>query len=260
MDINNLKTTLEEKGQVIKEKGQAIFTKKRLKKALGFLVICAIAVGGAKWYDHQQKIEARAQRIAAQTKLIEARAAEQNVSIISSDSARTVAAKAVGINESDLSFKEIRLMDRFSPDMEGKGKYGNHGRHDRDDDDDDDDDRKNRMHRRENYIGHKEINAFQAPNQNVMPILDNQNQGVQHVQPQADPSAVPPQSPQIPEAGALSAPAPTVASAGASGNLPSIMPFYMVRMAKDKIDYLVTIDAVSGKVLTADIIGTRRWI
>ncbi len=259
MDINNLKTTLEEKGHLIKEKGQTVFTKKRLKKALGFLVICAIAVGGAKWYDHQQKIESRAQRIAAQTKLIEARAAEQNINIISSDSARTVASKAVGINESDLSFKEIRLMDRFSPDMEGKGKHGNQGRHNRDDNDDDDD-RKNRTHRRENYIGHQEINAFQAPNQKVMPILDNQNQGVQNVQPQAEPSAVPPQSPQIPEAGATSTPAPTVASAGASGNLPSFMPFYMVRMAKDKIDYLVTIDAVSGKVLTADIIGTRKWI
>ncbi len=35
MDINNLKTTLEEKGHLIKEKGQTVFTKKTIKESIG---------------------------------------------------------------------------------------------------------------------------------------------------------------------------------------------------------------------------------
>lgn len=119
---------------------QHVFTKRNGKIFLSLCVVCALAAGGGHYYLHQQHQQHQAQRLAAISQMIQAQAAEQKISLISEDQARAAAAKAVGKDESSLTFKQVALVepgsmhhgDKDKHDKHREGRGGRDGRPDRD--------------------------------------------------------------------------------------------------------------------------------
>ena len=97
---------------MVQEKARGIFTPARLKKAGGCLLICAILAGGGAWYHHQQKQAEDAQVLQAKTTMIEAQAARNNIAILDTNTIRSLAAEAIGIDENSITYREISLSDK----------------------------------------------------------------------------------------------------------------------------------------------------
>lgn len=83
--------------------------KKYWKKGLAAALALAILGGAGAVYDVQQHKAERAARDAARSQLVAAQAARENVTLISEDEAKAKAAEAVGIDESSLTFKSVGL-------------------------------------------------------------------------------------------------------------------------------------------------------
>ncbi len=103
-----------------------IFTKKRLKKAGAGILICGILAAGAGWYHHQQKQAEHASILAARTTMIEAQASQNNVALLDTDSIRSLAAQAIGLDENTITFREVALSDASQQADSEKEKKG-HG-------------------------------------------------------------------------------------------------------------------------------------
>ena len=97
---------------MVQEKARGIFTPARLKKAGGCLLICAILAGGGAWYHHQQKQTEHAQVLQAKTTMIEAQAARNNIAILDTNTIRSLTAEAIGIDENNITYREISLSDK----------------------------------------------------------------------------------------------------------------------------------------------------
>ena len=111
------------------EKIKNIFTAARLKKAGACLGVCAVIAGGAAWYHHQQKQVEHAQIRDAQNQLIETQAAQHDLALLSTDTVRTLAADAIGIDETTITYRDISLMDKsqhIDSDKKDKKKDSKH--------------------------------------------------------------------------------------------------------------------------------------
>ena len=82
-----------------------------MKKAGAALVACVVALGGLGWYGHQQKITEFHKVAQANSKIVETKLAENNIEVIDEAQVKAAAAKAMGVDESGISWREIILCD-----------------------------------------------------------------------------------------------------------------------------------------------------
>ena len=99
----------------IKNVASGIVTKSRLKK-LGALLVLAAVVNAAA---------------AARGAMITAQAERENVSLISEDQARSIAAEAIGKDENALTFRHVELINAADRD-EKRDKHDKRDQHDKD--------------------------------------------------------------------------------------------------------------------------------
>ena len=115
----------------IKNAASGIVTKSRLKKLGALLVLAAVVTGGASYYMHEQKIAHRTAAAAARSAMITAQAERENVSLISETEARSIAAAAIGKDESALTFRRVELANAADRD-EKRDKHDKRDQHDKD--------------------------------------------------------------------------------------------------------------------------------
>ena len=204
----------------IKNAASGIVTKSRLKKLGALLVLAAVVTGGASYYMHEQKIAHRTAAAAARSAMITAQAERENVSLISETEARSIAAAAIGKDESALTFRRVELANAADRD-EKRDKHDKRDQHDKD-----------KKHE-------KGANA-PAP----------QPAGAPAAPPQTTPAdaAQPPVGVPAPMHGA--APAPHMAMPDAR---PAFLPVYNVTCTDGTVKYKVRIDAATGNVLSSRV-------
>lgn len=87
-----------------------IFTRKRAKALAACLALVLLAGGGASYYHHAQEKAAHAQERAALSELNAIQAEKMGVSVLSEAEVRSIAADAIGQEETAVTFDEISLM------------------------------------------------------------------------------------------------------------------------------------------------------
>ncbi len=103
-----------------KEVCKRIITPGLLKKGAVVLLICAVAGGSGAWYHHQQKAEKKIQVAAAQTELVEQRAAQYDVAILNESQIKDIAAQTMGKEVGTIQFKKVVLKDTALQQKEAK--------------------------------------------------------------------------------------------------------------------------------------------
>lgn len=202
---------MEQKTYTDKLKG--LITPKRIKIAVAVLVVCAIAAGGGAWYLHQQKLARKAEIAAAQTRVIQYQAAQQQTQLIDEAKARSIAADVIGKDEATLTFKKVELENKW----------------------DDDDYRASRRHEKGPRDGRPDGPQGNGP-MNGAPQPQGQPQG-QHPQPAQQP--------------APTQPAPQGQPQQPQGNY--FFPVYDVEVKDGSVEYDIEINAVTGQVLHSDV-------
>lgn len=86
-----------------------IFTKARLKKAAACLIIAGIAAGGWTYYHHQQEIARHEAIMQAKTNLIASEASQKNMTLLDETAIRSIAAEAIGTDETSISWRNVAL-------------------------------------------------------------------------------------------------------------------------------------------------------
>lgn len=211
---------------------QHILTKRNGKIFLSLCVVCAIAAGGGHYYLHQQHQQHQAERLAAISQMIQAQAAEQNVSLISEDQARAAAAKAVGKDEGSLTFKRVALVE---PGQMRHGDKDKHDKHDRGPGDRDD----RHDNRPQGGPGHDArpdgagAPPLPQPNGQNAPAAPNAPSPAAQTQADAKTSASTPQQP-----GKAQRP---------------FQPLYAIRATDGQVKYDVLVDAITGKILDSRV-------
>lgn len=92
--------------------GRKQITPQRLKKGAGCLVALAIVVGGGKFAMHKAKAEAKLQEAQAKTRMLQNMAAQQNITLVSTDTVKENIASILGTDPSSITFQSITLDDR----------------------------------------------------------------------------------------------------------------------------------------------------
>lgn len=92
--------------------GRKQITPQRLKKGAGCLVALAIVAGGGKFAMHKAKAEARLQEAQAKTRMLQNMAAQQNITLVSTDAVKENIASTLGTDPSSITFQSITLDDR----------------------------------------------------------------------------------------------------------------------------------------------------
>ena len=92
--------------------GKSKLTPQRLKKGAGCLLALAIVAGGGKIALHQQKALAHAQEAQAKTRMLQNMAAQQNITLVSTDAVKENIASTLGTDPSTLTFQSLTLDDR----------------------------------------------------------------------------------------------------------------------------------------------------
>jgi len=92
--------------------GRKQITPQRLKKGAGCLVALAIVAGGGKFAMHKAKAEARLQEAQAKTRMLQNMAAQQNITLVSTDAVKESIASTLGTDPSSITFQSITLDDR----------------------------------------------------------------------------------------------------------------------------------------------------
>lgn len=87
-----------------------VFTKKRLGGLAAAVAIVLLAGGGATYYQHTQAHAAHAQERAAMSQLSAIQAEKMGVTLLSEAQIRSIAADAIGQEETAVTFDEIDLM------------------------------------------------------------------------------------------------------------------------------------------------------
>ncbi|MFC2743870.1 MAG: PepSY domain-containing protein [Selenomonas artemidis] len=237
----------------IKNAASGIVTKSRLKKLGVLLVLAAVVTGGASYYMHEQKIAHRTAAAAAQTAMMTAQAERENVSLISEAEARSIAATAVGKDESTLTFRRVDLTNAADRD-EKRNKHDKRDKHDKDKKHEKGEKHKERRDRGdvtpEDYfklaLAQRDRGiAAQAANAPAP-----QPAGAPAAPPQTTPAdaAQPPVGVPAPMHGA--APAPHMAMPDAR---PAFLPVYNVTCTDGTVKYKVRIDAATGNVLSSRV-------
>lgn len=176
------------------------------KKASAILLIAAVVSGAGAWYIHGQKQERHAQKEQAWTTMITAQAWQRSVTLLDESAVRSIAAEAIGQQETAITFCQISLRDMAqNEDHKQKMKHREHGK----------------VREADNY--RPQMGDYPEPNALPVPTPNDYQ--------------------KITEA-AKEAPA-----ALASGET-AFLPVYKVNCRVDQVKYKLSIDAVTGKVLS----------
>lgn len=92
--------------------GRKQITPQRLKKGAGCFVALAIVAGGGKFAMHKAKAEAKLQEAQAKTRMLQNMAAQQNITLVSTDAVKENIASTLGTDPSSITFQSITLDDR----------------------------------------------------------------------------------------------------------------------------------------------------
>lgn len=92
--------------------GRKQITPQRLKKGAGCLLALAIVAGGGKFAMHKAKAEAKIQEAQAKTRMLQNMAAQQNITLVSTDAVKENIASTLGTDPSTITFQSITLDDR----------------------------------------------------------------------------------------------------------------------------------------------------
>lgn len=92
--------------------GRKQITPQRLKKGAGCLLALAIVAGGRKFAMHKAKAEAKIQEAQAKTRMLQNMAAQQNITLVSTDAVKENIASTLGTDPSTITFQSITLDDR----------------------------------------------------------------------------------------------------------------------------------------------------
>ncbi|WP_407399516.1 hypothetical protein [Anaerovibrio sp.] len=216
-----------------------------MKKAGVAMVACVVALGGLGWYGHQQKLVEFHNVVQANSKIVETRLNENNIEVISESQAKEAAAQAMGVDASGITWKEIFLCDgptnhymgmghRFNghrgPGRNGAGPYCNGWDENRNQDNN------GQNNNKDNYDGHWGSGyghryrgggwqgSFQPDNQ--VNNTDNKAQAAEQ-------------------------------DKKTNGERPKIEfhPMYSVICEANDVNYMVHVDAVTGKVLNCRAFG-----
>ena len=207
--------------QNVKNQAKKAFTPARIKKAAVLAMLVSLVSAGGAYYHHQQ---AQARSVAekqARSEMITAQASQRGIVLIDEAHVRTVAADALGKNESDLTFHTVQLELKDPDDRNSKHKDGKHDR----------DGKHTAMSQTGSSTPPEAVQAVPTG------ILAN--------------DAAPADSANVPmtRATAQSATAPA-----SNANMPQAFhPVYKVKCHADKVEYKLRIDAVTGMVLTCKV-------
>ena len=210
--------------QNVKNQAKKAFTPARIKKAAVLAMLVSLVSAGGAYYHHQQ---AQARSVAekqARSEMITAQASQRGIVLIDEAHVRTIAADALGKNESDLTFHTVQLELKDSDDRNSKHSKHKDGKHNRD-------------------------SKHTAMSQTRSSTPPEAGQAVPTGIPAND--AAPADSANVPMTGATaqSATAPT-SNASMSQ---AFHPVYKVKCHAGKVEYKLRIDAVTGMVLTCKV-------
>lgn len=223
--------------------GKSKLTPQRLKKGAGCLLVLAIVAGGGKFAMHKAKAEAKIQEAQAKTRMLQNMAAQQNITLVSTDAVKENIASTLGTDPSTITFQSITLDDRKP------GEPGKDFKKDRKDKKEKEQKKDSRKYK-ESDKGQDGRNGFpgtqgEQDRQGQPPMIPGQNaknnsqrpdgiageQGQESRQPQGFPR-------------------PQLAKEARADAFPGI---YVARCEKDGLRYSFLVDAQSGQVLRGQV-------
>lgn len=118
------KATLNNMKNSITATGKKVFSPNHLKKGAGLLIVLAIIGAGGKYFVHQNKVEAKTRAVAARTTLLQNMAAQNNISLVSTDDVKNKVADALGKEVGQINFKNVNLVSpTLGKDGEKEDRY-----------------------------------------------------------------------------------------------------------------------------------------
>ena len=216
--------------------GKQTFTPRRMKKAVGVVLVLAVAGAGGKFALHRVKGAARLQEAQARSNLLQNLAASQNITLLTTDAVKEKVAQALGTTSDAVNFRSVILADKGPKEFQGPKEKDEGFKQDRKDNDKHRDKKDNRDERKE--AGR----APRGPENGQQPPVGHQ--GARQPMPAAQglASAVPtaPQTPAI----------PPMAAAPRGNQFPA---FYLADCEMGGMRYHFVIDAQSGKILRSQV-------
>lgn len=233
MDQKKVTEAMQEKakevGVAAQETAKRIFTAAHLRKAGAALAVCAVLAGGGAWYHHQQEQVQHASVREARTTMITAQAAQRSLELLTPEQIRSLAAEAVGVDETSLTYKEISLIDAVGSAKEKAEKADKHDKHE-----------KHEKHNEE--AEHEDYEPPYAAPQPEAPAA----------QPTDAAAASAPAMPAIHKHPG-SADYAALAQSQAQAAEPVFQPIYKVSCRADQVKYKLYFDAVTGQLLGSHI-------
>lgn len=221
--------------QNVKNQVTKIFTPARLKKAVAFAVLVGVVTAGGAYYHHRQAEARSVAEKQARSEMVAAQAEQRGLVLIDEDHVRMIAAEAVGKSASDLDFRSIYLTAKDHDDRDDKcDKKHRDGKHDNKRDGKHDD----KEHRDGRPAQDRDGHPGMMP---PPPVAPAQADGAANMPaPMANNVA---NAPVTPPANGMQQ----------STSQPMLHPVYKVKCYAGNIEYKVSVDAVTGTVLSSKV-------
>ena len=220
--------------------GKSKLTPQRLKKGAGCLLALAIVAGGGKFAMHKAKAEAKIQEAQAKTRMLQNMAAQQNITLVSTDAVKENIASTLGTDPSSITFQSVTLDDRkpgkdFKKDRKDKKEKKQ---------------KKNSRKYKESDKGQDGRNGFpgtqgEQDRQGQPPMIPGQNAKNNSQRPDGIPGEQGQESRQP-----QGFPRPQLAKEARADAFPGV---YVARCEKDGLRYSFLVDAQSGQVLRGQV-------
>lgn len=229
--------------------GKSKLTPQRLKKGAGCLLVLAIVAGGGKFAMHKAKAEAKIQEAQAKTRMLQNMAAQQNITLVSTDAVKENIASTLGTDPSTITFQSITLDDRKPGERkENRKDSKKEKKQERKDSKKQSDRREESGRKEENRQGQPgQIGQYGQPgSQENRPGQGN----VQGQRPEGQPGQESRNGTRN-QPGTMEQPGmPHPAMAKAAKAFPGV---YLARCEKDGIRYQFLVDAQSGQILHGQV-------
>ncbi|WP_281518836.1 hypothetical protein [Acidaminococcus timonensis] len=220
--------------------GKSKLTPQRLKKGAGCLLALAIVAGGGKFAMHKAKAEAKIQEAQAKTRMLQNMAAQQNITLVSTDAVKENIASTLGTDPSSITFQSVTLDDRkpgkdFKKDRKDKKEK---------------EQKKNSRKYKESDKGQDGRNGFpgtqgEQDRQGQPPMIPGQNAKNNSQRPDGIPGEQGQESRQP-----QGFPRPQLDKEARADAFPGV---YVARCEKDGMRYQFLVDAQSGQVLHGQV-------
>ncbi len=220
--------------------GKSKLTPQRLKKGAGCLLVLAIVAGGGKFAMHKAKAEAKIQEAQAKTRMLQNMAAQQNITLVSTDAVKENIASTLGTDPSSITFQSVTLDDRkpgkdFKKDRKDKKEK---------------EQKKNSRKYKESDKGQDGRNGFpgtqgEQDRQGQPPMIPGQNAKNNSQRPDGIPGEQGQESRQP-----QGFPRPQLDKEARADAFPGV---YVARCEKDGMRYQFLVDAQSGQVLHGQV-------